>query len=80
MAQELVQVYIDEGLEGFLDVPYGFAALACNAMGRTEEARVWARKARSAVLMKDGKTADALRIWDSLLSDAEGHWSYRRRL
>ena len=76
----MVQVYVDEGLEGFLDVPYGFAALACNAVGRAEEARAWAWKAGSAVLMKDGKIADALRIWDSLLSDAEGHWSYRWRL
>ncbi|KAF2622128.1 SET domain-containing protein [Macroventuria anomochaeta] len=80
MAEELVQMYVQEGLEGFLDVPFGFAALACNAVGTVEEARVWAAKARSAVLMKDGKGADALRIWNSLLSDAEGHWSFRRRL
>ena len=80
MAEELVGLYVDEGLEGFLDVPYGFAALACNAVGRAQEASVWAEKARSAVLMKDGKGADALRIWDSLLDSVEGHWSYRRRL
>ena len=80
MAEELVRVYVEEGLEGFLDVPFGFAALAFNAVGMADEARVWAAKARSAVLVKDGEGADALRIWDSLLSDAEGHWSYRRRL
>lgn len=80
MAEEMVRLYVEEGLEGFLDVPFGFAALACNAVGRIEEARAWAAKARSAVLMKDGKGADALRIWDSLLGDTEGHWSYRRRL
>ncbi|KAF1347239.1 SET domain-containing protein [Lizonia empirigonia] len=80
MAEELARLYVQEGLEGFLDVPYGFAALACNAVGWVDEAREWAAKARTAVLMKDGTSADALRIWDSLLADAEAHWSYRRRL
>lgn len=80
MAEELVRVYVEEGLEGFLDVPYGFAALACNAVGRAEDARIWASKAIHAVLLKDGKGSDALRIWESLLSDTEGHWSWRRRL
>ena len=80
MAAELVQMYVQEGLEGFLDVPFGFAALAWNAVGRVEEARMWAEKARSTVLVKDGEGADALRIWDGLLAGAERHWSYRRRL
>lgn len=80
MAEELVGLYVGEGLEGFLDVPYGFAALACNAVGSVEEAGRWARKAKRAVLLKDGRSADALRIWDSLLANAEAHWSYRRRL
>lgn len=80
MAEELVGLYVQEGLEGFLDVPFGFAALACNAVGRVEEAREWAQKARNAVLMKDGEGAVALGIWDALLRDAERHWSYRRRI
>ncbi|KAH6614806.1 hypothetical protein C7974DRAFT_379744 [Boeremia exigua] len=80
MAAELVRMYVDEGLEGFLDVPFGFAALAWNAVGQTGEARVWAAKAKRAVLRKDGEGAEALRIWDSLLADAEAHWSYKRRL
>ena len=80
MAEELIGVYVEEGLEGFLDVPYGFAALACNAVGRAEDARTWATKAIGAVLLKDGKSANALRIWESLLGDTEGHWSWRRRL
>ncbi|KAF3040964.1 hypothetical protein E8E12_008931 [Didymella heteroderae] len=80
MALRLVEMYEEEGLQGFLDVPYGFAALAFNAVGESGEARLWAEKAREAVLRKDGRGADALRIWESLLGDAEGHWSYRRRL
>ncbi|KAJ4380459.1 hypothetical protein N0V86_003814 [Didymella sp. IMI 355093] len=80
MALRLVEMYEEEGLQGFLDVPYGFAALAFNAVGRSEEARAWAGKARDAILRKDGRGADALRIWESLLGDAEMHWSYMRRV
>lgn len=80
VAERLVRVFVQEGLEGFLDVPYGFAALAWNAVGEAGEARRWAAEAKRAVLMKDGRGSDALKIWESLLSDAEGHWSYRQRL
>lgn len=79
MAQRLVEVYEGEGLQGFLDVPFGFMALALNAAGDSAGARVWAGRARDAVLAKDGKGADALRIWTRILEDAEEHWSYRRR-
>ncbi|KAF1924496.1 SET domain-containing protein, partial [Didymella exigua CBS 183.55] len=79
LARQLVDLYEEEGLQGFMDVPYGFAALACNAVGQSAEARAWAGRARDAVLGKDGTGAAALRIWDSLLGDAERHWSYRRR-
>ena len=80
MATKLIRLYEAEGLQGFLDVPYGFKALADNAVGDAEGARVWARRAREAVLMKDGRGADALRIWTEIVSNAEGHWSFRRRL
>ncbi|KAJ4318803.1 hypothetical protein N0V94_004227 [Neodidymelliopsis sp. IMI 364377] len=80
MAEALLKLYVEEGLEGFLDVPYGFAALAYNSVGRTEEAKTWAAKAKSAVLIKDGTGAEALRTWDDLTRDAEAHWSYRRRI
>lgn len=80
MAQRLVELYEAEGLQGFLDVPYGFMALAVNAVGESGEARAWAGRAREAVLGKDGKGADALRIWTQIIEGAEAHWSYRRRL
>lgn len=80
MAAKLIQLYEAEGLQGFLDVPYGFKALADNAVGDTERAQVWAGRAREAVLMKDRRGAEALGIWTQIIEDAEGHWSWRRRL
>lgn len=78
-AERLIHLYEQEGLQGFLDIPYGHAALAANAAGNIEAARSWARKAKIAVLRKDGKDASALQVWESLLADARGHWSFARR-
>ncbi|KAL6708391.1 hypothetical protein ACN47E_002654 [Coniothyrium glycines] len=80
MAEELLQIHRDEGLEGFMDVAYGFAALAYNAVGDTKHALHFAREARQAMLMKDGRWAPNLRIWDEILRSPEEHWSFRRRL
>jgi hypothetical protein len=75
----LLQVYRDEGLEGFMDVTYGFAALAYSAVGDEEGARGYAERAREAVLMKDGVWSANLRIWEEMLGNVRAHWSWRRR-
>lgn len=80
VAEELLQLYRDEGLEGFMDVPYGFAALAYSAAGDEVEAINFAEKAKEAVLMKDGLWSANLKIWVELLADVKSHWSWRRRL
>lgn len=80
MAEELMQLHRDEGLEGFMDVAYGFAALAYSAVGNKDEAARYAEKARDAVLMKDGRWSGNLRIWEDMLGGVEGHWSWRRRV
>jgi hypothetical protein len=61
-----------------MDVPYGFAALAYNAVGDVETAVEYAGLAEEAVLMKDGEWAPNLRIWRDVVRRPEGHWSYRR--
>jgi hypothetical protein len=61
-----------------MDIPYGFAALAYNAVGETEKAVEYAALAVEAVLMKDGEWAPNLRIWRELVQDPGKHWSYRR--
>jgi hypothetical protein len=80
MAEELLQLHRDEGLEGFMDVAYGFAALAYNAVGKRKEALIYAEKAKDAILMKDGVWSENLRIWKSLIGEGDQHWSWRRRL
>ncbi|KAF2656577.1 SET domain-containing protein [Lophiostoma macrostomum CBS 122681] len=80
LAEKLLQLYRKEGLEGFLDIPYGFAALAYNAVGNSKEAEKYANLAREAILMKDGPWTPNLQLWNELLKDSKKHWSYRRRL
>ncbi|KAF2032539.1 hypothetical protein EK21DRAFT_60596, partial [Setomelanomma holmii] len=80
LAEELLQLHRDEGLEGFMDVAYGFTALAYSAVGEDEKAVEFAEKAGEAVLMKDGRWSDNLRIWEEMLGDVKGHWSWARRL
>lgn len=63
-----------------MDIPYGFAALAYNAAGRSEEAVGFAEKAREAILLKDGVWAPNLGVWEGLLGDVQGHWSFGRRV
>jgi hypothetical protein len=80
LAEQLLQLHRDEGLEGFMDLAYGFAALAYSAVGDEEGAREYAEKAKEAILMKDGKWSGNLRIWEEVLGDVRGHWSWMRRV
>lgn len=79
VAENLLQLYRDEGLEGFMDVAYGFTALAYSAAGDAAGALEYAKKAKEAVLMKDGLWSPNLQIWEEMLADLKGHWSWRRR-
>jgi hypothetical protein len=70
----------DEGLEGFMDIAYGFAALAYSAVGDADMAVVYAEKAKEAILMKDGKWTLNFGVWREFVGDVRGHWSWRRRV
>lgn len=63
-----------------MDVAYGFAALAYNAVGDSTKAVEFAGKAKNAILMKDGKWAPNLGLWNEVLADPKKHWSYKRRV
>ena len=75
-----MNLHRDEGIEGFMDVAYGFAALAHNAVGNSEKASQFSEKAKEAILMKDGKWGPNLKLWNEVLADPKKHWSYKRRL
>lgn len=80
LAQELLGIYLDEGLEGFMDVPYGFAALAFNAVRDDETAVEYAKRAKELILLKDGEWAPNLAMMEDILRDPRAHWSFGRRL
>jgi hypothetical protein len=82
MAEQLLFLYENEGLQGFMDIPYGFSALEYSAVGDAVKARQYAEKAREAILMKDGMWAPNLKIWEGMLREegVEGHWSWERRV
>jgi len=74
-------MYETEGLHGFMDIPYGFAALTYNAVGKSDKATEYAEKALRAVRMKDGDTTRNGDIWKEFLDGgAQEHWSYRKRV
>jgi hypothetical protein len=75
----MIQLYQKEGLEGFLDIPYGFAALAYNAVGNSKKAVKYAEQAREVILIKDGPWTPNLQLWHELLEDPKRHWSFERR-
>ena len=80
LAEKLLQLYRKEGLEGFLDMPYGFASLAYNAVGNSKKAEKYAGLAKEIILIKDGPWTPNMQIWEDVLKDSTAHWSYRRRL
>jgi hypothetical protein len=78
-AEELIQLYEEHGLDAFLDSAYGYAALTYNAAGEVKGARKYAGLAAKAVAMKDGPAAPDFRMWEMMLDDPKGHWSWRYR-
>ncbi|KAL5114689.1 hypothetical protein ACEQ8H_007423 [Pleosporales sp. CAS-2024a] len=80
IAEQNLQLHRDEGLEGFMDIAYGFAALAYSAAGDKAGATSYAQKARQAILMKDGSWSANYRIWEDMLKDVHAHWSWQRRM
>jgi hypothetical protein len=80
LAEHLLDLHRSEGLEGFMDVAFGFAALAYSSVGDAERALMFAKKAKEAVLMKDGQWAPNLGIWEEVLAAPKAHWSWKRRV
>ncbi|KIY01129.1 uncharacterized protein Z520_02681 [Fonsecaea multimorphosa CBS 102226] len=78
-AEMLVGLYIQEGLDAFLDDAYGHAALTYNAAGSANGAKKYAKLAAGATRLKYGPEAEAAREWDRIGKDPTMHSSWRRR-
>ncbi|KAF7576753.1 90S preribosome/SSU processome component KRR1 [Pyrenophora tritici-repentis] len=79
LVEELLGLYRSEGLEGFMDLAYGYAALAYSAVGDGDMAVKYAELAKEAILLKDGKWVPNFGVWEELVGNVEGHWSWMMR-
>ncbi|KAE8873778.1 hypothetical protein PTNB73_00410 [Pyrenophora teres f. teres] len=79
LVDELMGLYRSEGLEGFMDLAYGYAALAYSAVGDRDMALRYAELAKEAILLKDGKWVANFGVWEELIGNVEGHWSWMMR-
>ena len=79
-ALRLIRRYEREGFETFLDIPYGYAALAYNAAGDADEARKYAELAKSVLYANGMPDGHNLTTWRQLAEDPRAHWSWRKRV
>ncbi|EXJ92357.1 hypothetical protein A1O3_00907 [Capronia epimyces CBS 606.96] len=78
-AEMLVRLYKEEGLDAFLDTPYGHAAFTYNAVGSARGAIKYAKLAVEAAVLRYGPAAPGLETWNELMQDPQRHSSWRRR-
>lgn len=76
-ALELIWLYKHEGLEAFLDEPYGLAALAFNTIGEARKASTYASLAASVLLSNGLNNGSNYCEWVELASNPMHHWSWR---
>jgi hypothetical protein len=78
-AEKLIQLYKEQGLDSFLNLAYGYAALTYNAIGDARRARKYANLAAEAVALKDGPGAADFRMLNEVVDNPKEHWSWRWR-
>ncbi len=79
LAEQLIRIYNDLGLEGWLDYAYGNAALMYNSIGGVRGAEKHAKMAaESARLRYDPASGDEA-AWKTFEKDVRGHWSWMAR-
>ena len=76
-AERLIEIYEEQGLHGFLEDAYGFAAVTYNGVGDAERARNFTRLALEAAKHQNGPHASNLGLYHELLADPKRHWSWR---
>lgn len=78
-AERLVKVYQDEGLDGYIDPAYCYAALTYNSVGSSRGAQKYIKLALEANKLRLGPTAPDLGACNGMAENPEGHWSWRLR-
>ncbi|KAK2778523.1 lysine methyltransferase [Colletotrichum kahawae] len=82
MAELLVNLYKQEGLDSYLCKAYAIAAREWNGVGHEYQARSWAYQSVQAGLVAGSGTGmeEYVRDMETLLDGARRHWSWRYRL
>jgi hypothetical protein len=84
MAEELVSLYEQEGLQAHVGTAYGLAALSCSAVRKKECAAKYAELAVEALEMKEGPGGGMdgermVELRDGVGKGGKGHWSWGLR-
>ncbi|TQN67566.1 SET domain-containing protein 5 [Colletotrichum shisoi] len=82
MADLLVSLYEQEGLESVIGRAYAIAAREWNGVGHEYQARSWAYRSVKAALISSPETRwdDDLEDMEALLDGARKHWSWKYRV
>jgi hypothetical protein len=68
--EELVKLLKHEGLDGFLDVAYGYGVLTSSAIGDVSNALKYTKLAADAVFLRSGPNTADFRMWNGI-TDAQ---------
>jgi hypothetical protein len=79
MAEKLLTLYKKEHLHSAIGMGHMFAALAYNAIGDTEKAKMHGRKAIEVGMVTSRSDDTDIVEVKALLRDPVGHWSYLAR-
>jgi hypothetical protein len=71
-----VKVYQEEGLDVFLDIAYGNAALAYNAIDDVEESVRYARRVLKILELKWELDEQERLRWREFVAEPKRHWSW----
>lgn len=78
-AVELIKLSEVEGLEAFLDVAYGHAALSFSSVGDEKNTKKYAEMAREKSWQRYGPSSPDMDMWDELVQKPMSHWSWMWR-
>jgi hypothetical protein len=79
-AEELIELHAKEGLQGFMDDAYGYAAVAYNAVGHADTTVKYAEMAFGAVRLRHGPGGESWLMWQTFQEDSTKHWSWKRKV
>lgn len=79
LAEQLIRIYNDLGLEGWLDYAYGNAALMYNSIGGARGAKKYAKLAAESAKLRYDPAIGDVAAWTTFEADVRWHWSWMAR-